>query len=202
MAFINAQPDALSGVYAESLLDLAISDGGKARAESVLGQIEDVLEMARADASLADILSSRVVSSRDREAFLKKVFTGRVDDLLLRFLLILNRKTRLAHLPQIAAALDQMVQQKFGRVEVDVFTADPLSPDDVRGVRERLSTALQKEVIVHPYTDHQMIGGVKFRIGDQLIDASISTRLRRMRDQLNTRGLSNLRGHMDRVVDE
>lgn len=202
MPFINAQPDALAGVYAASLLDLALADGGQARAESILGQIEDVLEMARADASLGEVLSSRVVSGKDREVFLKKVFTGRVDDLLLRFLLILNRKERLAHLPQIAAALDQIVQQKFGRVEVDVFTADPLSPDDVRGVRERLSAALQKEVIVHPYTDQQMIGGVKFRIGDQLIDASISTRLRRLRDQLNNRGLSNLRGSMDRVIDE
>ena len=41
--------------------------------------------------------------------------------------------------------------------------------------------------IVHPYTDNTMIGGVKFRIGDQLIDASLATQLRQFRDRLYDR---------------
>jgi hypothetical protein len=33
-----------------------------------------------------------------------------------------------------------------------------------------------------------MIGGVKFRIGDQLVDASVATRLRKLRDKPRDRG--------------
>ena len=68
-------------------------------------------------------------------------------------------------------------------------------------VKGRLSTILGKEVVVHPYTDESMIGGVKFRIGDQLLDASLASRLRRVRDQLHTAGGAELRARAPRIIE-
>jgi hypothetical protein len=47
-----------------------------------------------------------------------------------------------------------------------------------------------------------MIGGLRLQIGDQLIDASIATRLRRLRDRLATSGSSEVRSRTDRIIDE
>ena len=66
--------------------------------------------------------------------------------------------------------------------EVDVYTASPISSGELDVIRDRLKRALGKEPIVHPYTDGAMIGGLKLQIGDQLIDASIATSLRKLRD--------------------
>ena len=69
-------------------------------------------------------------------------------------------------------------------------------------MKERLSKVMGKEVVLHPYTEAAMIGGVKFRVGDQLVDASIATKLRKMREQLDTQGSAAMRARMGRIIDD
>ena len=106
MPLIESQPDALANVYARSLLELAEEQGGQERIESVLGQLEDLLEMARADKTFGEFLASRVLTTVGRAASLRRILDGRVDDLVLRFLLVLNEKGRLGHIAAIVAAYD------------------------------------------------------------------------------------------------
>lgn len=202
MPLTEAQPDALATTYARSLFELAQSKGSRQLIEETQAELEEIIEIARQDRRFGEFLASRSLGNEERSASLMKIFKGRVGDLTLRFLLVLQDKGRLPHLPSIVAAYDLLVQKTFGRVEVDVFTAAPLSPDELNGVRERLSGALKKEVVVHPYTDGSMIGGVKLRIGDQLIDASIATKLRKLRDQLAEQGSARLRSRMGRVLGD
>ncbi len=201
MPLSEAQPDALANIYAKSLFELAEAKGGRATIEACLAELEDILELARANPKFGELLSSRALPAAARASSLDRIFKGRVSDLTLKFLQVLNDKDRLAYLPPIAAAFDAITQAKFGRVEVDVFTVDPLPADQVARLRDQLAAKLAKDIVLHPYVDANMIGGVKFRIGDQLIDGSIETKLRAMRDQLNVQGLANLRGKIDRILD-
>lgn len=47
-----------------------------------------------------------------------------------------------------------------------------------------------------------MLGGVKLRIGDRLIDDSLATKLGRMRDRLGTEGQASLRVRADRAIED
>lgn len=202
MPLIESPPDAVAEIYARSIFDLSFERGGQARTEQVAGEVEAVLDIARRDKRFGEFLSSRILPMHKREASLRTILSGKCDDLTRDFLLTLNRKGRLGHLPAIAAALDQIIQERFGRVEVDVYTAAPMGQAEMSSIRDSLGKALKKDVVVHPYTDEAMIGGVRFRIGDQLVDASISTKLRRMRDQLAREGAANLRGRIREVLGE
>lgn len=201
MPLIESKPDALANVYARSLLELADEQGGQERVEAVLGQLEDILDMARADRTFGEFLASRVLSKTNRDAALRRIFEGRCDDLVLRFLLVLNDKERLGHIAAIVAAYDAQVQERFGRIEVDVYTAAPVDVAELGSIKSRLSTILGKDVVVHPYTDESMIGGIKLRIGDQLVDASLASRLRRMRDRLQSVGGAEMRARAERIID-
>lgn len=200
MPLTETQPDALAQTYATSLFDLAMAQGGQARAEAVLGQLEDILELARSDARFGEFLASRVVAADRRAASLERIFKGRVDELVLRFLLVLNERDRLGSLPAVVSAYDSVCQKRFGRVEVDVFTAEPLSADDSAALRQRLSRTLGREVVLHSYVDGRMIGGIKIRVGDQLVDGSLATALRRLRDHLQHEGAARLRARFDRIM--
>lgn len=202
MPLIESQPDALAHTYARSLFELVDSKGGRGAIETILGQLEDILELARTDANFSEFLASRVVPSGQRSASIKKIFTNRADPLVVNFLCVLNTKGRLSHLPAIIAAFDALAQERFGRVEVDVYTAEPLSPDSLNGIRSKLSASLGKDIVLHPYTDAAMIGGVKFRIGDQLVDASVATQLRHMRDTLDSTGAAKLRARAKDALGE
>ena len=202
MATIDAQPDALANVYAHALMEMAEAKGGRAEAESCLGELEELMELGRSMPKFGEFMRSQAIPGSQRSAMLERVLKGRVSDLVLRFLLVVNKKGRLGHIGAIVAAFDALVQKKFGRVEVDVYTASPVSPEELRAIRERLQQAIGREAIVHPYTDNLMLGGIKIQIGDRLIDGSLATQLRRMKGQLMDSGLSELRGRVDRVVDD
>ena len=131
-----------------------------------------------------------------------KILGGRTHDITLKFLQVLNSKERLGHLPAIVASLDQLVQEAFGRVEVDLYTAAPVESDTIDVIRARLREVLGKEPVVHPYTDPSMIGGLKLQIGDRLIDASVATRLRRLRDQINDHGAAQVRAKARTLIDD
>lgn len=202
MPLIETAPDALARLYARSLYDLAESQGGAALVEQVLGELEDILEIARSDAKFSEFLSSRILPMDARARSLSAILGGRTNNLTLNFLQILNRKERLGHLPAMVAALDQMVQEAFGRVEVDLYTAAPVESETIDQIRNRLREVLGKEPVVHPYTDPSMIGGLKMQIGDKLIDASVATRLRRLRDQLYDHGAAQVRAKSRSFIDD
>jgi F-type H+-transporting ATPase subunit delta len=201
MPLTETAPDALARTYAKSLYDLATSLGGRDRVEEVLGELEEILDLARGDARFSEFLASRALAAAQRAPALERIFAGRVSDVTRRFLLVLNEKGRLGHLVGITAALDSLVQQAFGRVEVDVITAESLPAHELAAVRDRLAAALSKDVILHPSTEPAMIGGVKFRIGDQLIDGSFATRLRQVKDRLAAEGSASMRARLGKILD-
>jgi F-type H+-transporting ATPase subunit delta len=185
-----------------SLFELAQTAGGTAVVESTRGELEDIIEIARAEPSFGEFLSSRILPAKARRESLEKILKGRVSDLVRQFLLTLNQKDRLGHLAAIVAAYDEKVQEVSGRVEVDVYTATPISPEELGSIRARLQQVLGKEPVVLPYTDRSMIGGLRLQIGDQLIDGSVATRLRKMKDRLSEQGLAAVRAKAGRMIQD
>jgi F-type H+-transporting ATPase subunit delta len=196
------QIDALATVYARSLFELAEKAGGPDKITEIAGELEQICELMRADRKIREFFSSPIVDAEARSASLNRIFSNRVTDITLRFLLVLNQKGRLNVLENIASAYDRLVQEAFGRVEVDVFTATPMEREQLQTLHERIRNALDREPVLHPYTDPTMIGGLKLRIGDQLIDGSVANKLRRMKHELLTDGAGKLRDHLARFIEE
>jgi len=67
---------------------------------------------------------------------------------------------------------------------VDLTVAQPLSREQLEQARQRISTALGRDAVMHPYVDENIIGGVIIRVGDKLIDASVKQQLAAIREQL------------------
>ncbi|MBO6513717.1 MAG: ATP synthase F1 subunit delta [Phycisphaerales bacterium] len=200
MPLIETKPDALAKVYAHAVFEAAEQAEGTSP-EVVLGQLEDLLEIARDNRSFNELLASRLIDSEKRDESLVRMLEGKCDQLTCSFIRQLNAKGRLGHLIPIVGALDELVQSRFGRIEVDVFTASPMSPEALDGVKHKLSESLGKEVIIHPYTDSTMLGGIKIRMGDQLIDASVQADLRTLRDNLLRNGGARVRGQSGGMID-
>ena len=198
---ITEQPNAASRVYAQSLFELATAKGGKALVETCADELEAIVELARGDAKFAQFLSTPAITAVARVASLRKMFHGRVSPQTCNFLLVLADKGRLGAIGAVAASYDELVQAHFGVVEADVFTAAPLPPEELKAVSDKLANVLGKQVVAHNYIEQAMIGGVKIRIGDQLLDGSIATQLRRMKDQLSREGLSKVRNRAGAIVE-
>ena len=196
------QIDALANVYAKSLFQLAQQAGGPNKVNEVAGELDDICELLRGDRSIREFFASPILDREARSASIRRIFTNRITDLTLRFMLVLNDKGRLDRLESIASAFDRMVQEAFGRIEVDVFTAAPLPAEQLGQLRDSIHKALGRDPVLHPYTDASMLGGLKLRIGDQLIDGSVANKLRRMKRELLADGAAHLRERLDRNIED
>jgi len=177
------------------------SDQGRARVEQCLDELEQVVELAAAQPGLSEMLATPAITSDQRAKIIANVFKNRVSDTTYKFLQVLNQKDRIGALPAVAASFDELVQEKFGTIEVDVFTAQAATPDMLRELTERLSKTLGKQVVVHAYSEPSMIGGIKIKIGDQLVDASVATQLAKLKDQLTRDGTVSMRSGMGRILE-
>ena len=198
------QYDEVAGVYARSLYELAHEAGGLDKSEEIYEELAAIVEMSRADPKLREFLSSPILGKGAREKALRAVFENRISDMLLRFLLVANDKGRLGELEHIASAMDAMLQSAHGRIEVDVYTAsaDQIGDELLGTVVEKIRSATGKEPVLHKYSDPSMIGGIKLLIEDQLIDGSVATRLRRMREGIVGRGAVGLRAESARFLED
>jgi F-type H+-transporting ATPase subunit delta len=97
-------------------------------------------------------------------------------------LLIERRRTDL--IPEIVTAFDEAALAERGVVMADVTTAEPLTDELQADVKERIGAMVGKSVELRLHTDPDIIGGLIAQVGDQVIDGSVQTRLRRLRTRL------------------
>lgn len=197
---MQTQINDVARVYAESLYELAVKEGGMAKAQEIGAELSAIGETIRGNKPFAEFLRTPVIDRATREKSLARMLKGRVSSLLERFVLVLNRKGRAAALADIDMAYDSLLQEKLGKVELDVWTAGPVGADQLRMIQSRVQGVLGKEVVVHAYTDPSLIGGIKLRIGDRLIDGSVAAKLRAMRAHLADAAGSDVRARFQRFL--
>ncbi|HVZ93130.1 MAG TPA: ATP synthase F1 subunit delta [Phycisphaerales bacterium] len=200
---IDSPPEAVDKIYAESLFQLADEQGGKAMIEQIKDEMDQIEEDLRGrQPQIREFLRSLIIGSEIKVEVLKKAFEGRTSPLLTNFVLLLARKERLGRLWQIFAAYDLLMQERLGKVEVDVYARYPLAPEQVETIAQTLRTVMKRDPVVHTYVDDTMIGGLRIQVGDKMLDASVDAQLRKMRDRLIQQGGGALRERIDRMFGE
>ncbi|MCC7145664.1 MAG: ATP synthase F1 subunit delta [Phycisphaeraceae bacterium] len=190
--------DALAKVYAQALLDLAVAAG---QVDEVAEQIGQLGELAETDAPLRALLASRLLSVQKRAGIMERIFKGNVNDLVYRFLSVLNRRNRLERLSVVAGVFGQLVDERRGVEHVDAFVAVAMNDAESQGLAKAIGAALGKQVVLRQAVDRTLIGGLKLRVKDQLLDGSVAARLKRMRRELMDAGREQARTNMGRLLD-
>jgi F-type H+-transporting ATPase subunit delta len=190
MANITHHHSPLSVVYATSLLDLAMEQG---KAEEIGQELRDIRGLLDQNPVFGEFLRDPGIGREERSGALEKIFAGRVSPLLWNFLRVLSDKGRLGLLLNLDEAYNDLLDERLGKVEVDVTVAQRLSDDQLEQLRQRVSESLGKQAVVHQYVDEAILGGLVLRVQDRMIDASVRNQLRSMRQQVLA-GLPRLRG--------
>ena len=97
--------------------------------------------------------------------------------------LLIDRQ-RTGAIPEIVDAFNEAVLAERGIVMADVTTAEPLDETMQAAVRDRIGKLVGKKVELRMHTDPEIIGGLIARVGDEVIDGSVQTRLRQLRTRL------------------
>ncbi|SEM47269.1 ATP synthase F1 subcomplex delta subunit [Sphingomonas gellani] len=165
----------LGGRYAYALFALAEESKAIDRVEQSLLQVRDALN---GSADLRDLTHSPLVTRADAtRAVIATADQLGLDATTRSFLGVLAENRRLDQLPAIVRAFRQLASRHRGEQTAEVTSAHPLSDDQVAELKQQLRVRVGRDVAVELSVDPELLGGLVVRIGSQMIDSSIRTRL-------------------------
>ncbi len=165
----------LSGRYATALFGLARDAKGLPQVEASLATVSQAIgESSDLAALIASPLVSRADAARAIAAVAKSL---ELDATTTSFLGVLAQNRRLAQLPAVIRAFRTLAANHRGETSAEVISAHPLGADQVAALRQQLRVRVGRDVSVDLKVDPSLLGGLVVKIGSQMIDSSIKTRL-------------------------
>jgi F-type H+-transporting ATPase subunit delta len=165
----------LAGRYASALFDLAREQN---LVSAVEGDLENLGQAIRESADLAGLIRNPQVS-REAAARAMAGVAGVLgsSDLTKNFLGVLADNRRLAALPDVIRAFATIAAAHRGEVTAEVTSAHPLDDSQLAALAAKLKERDGRDVKLKTQVDPEILGGLIVKIGSQMIDSSIRTRL-------------------------
>lgn len=166
--------------YAEAAFEIAERDDSMAAWRDALAIADERLTGADA----MRLLSSPAVPVRARIEVLERILGEDVSGAPRNLLALLVRRGRFEQLPAVIREFGRLYRQREGIVQATVTVAARLDAVELEALRTQLRTMTGKHIELSEEVDPSLLGGVVVRMGDQLIDGSVSGRLQRLRTDL------------------
>ena len=101
----------------------------------------------------------------------------RLDPLTANFLGVLAQNRRLGQIGPVIRAFNMLAANHRGETTAEVTSAHPLDDGQVQALRQNLRSRLGRDVAIDLTVDPAILGGLVVKIGSQMIDGSIRTKL-------------------------
>ena len=176
----------IAGRYATAVFELA----KEAKELKALEADVDALGAALADsADLRSLIASPVYSREEQAtavaAIAKKM---KLSATLAKTLGLMATNRRLFVMPQLLAALRDLIAEEKGEVTANVTVAAPLTKTQETKLAATLKKTVGKTVNLNTTVDDSLIGGLIVKVGSKMIDTSIRSRLSSLQNAMKEVG--------------
>lgn len=166
--------------YAQDLLPLAATEGILERVKDELCYLRELLiSIPR----LKEFLNNPNISNDAKKGILSELFNNNLSPVTMNHLSLIIDEKRQGILIDI---IDEFLRQvrKVEKVQVIAITSEPLTDETAKRLSQELSRAIGKDTDLELAIDETILGGIILRIGDRIIDGSLSGRLQRLGEYL------------------
>jgi F-type H+-transporting ATPase subunit delta len=165
----------LAGRYATALFELARDEK---QLEAVGASLATLRQTLRDSEEFRELTSSPLISREQATGAVAAIAeTMRLDPITTNFIGVLAENRRLNQLGPIIRAFNMLAANHRGETTAEVTSAHPLSDDQVKALKQNLRTRIGRDVAVDLNVDPTILGGLVVKIGSQMIDGSIRTKL-------------------------
>ena len=172
----------ISKTYGDALFELAVEQD---KVDALLEEIEQLRHVLSENEEFGRLMNHPKIIKEEKIQVAKNVFEGRMSSELLGFVTIIISKDRYKDIDAILDYFIAEVKQYKGIGVATVTTAVPLRLEQRRKIEQRLlDTTSYKKMEMNYLLDKSLIGGMVIRIGDRVVDSSISTKLNELQKEL------------------
>ncbi len=165
----------IAGRYATAVFELA------KEAKGLSGLEADVAALAQAlkdSADLREVIASPVFSRDEQGRAMSALAVSMgLSSTVANTLALMAANRRLFVLPQLLAALGEMIAEEKGEVTAEVTAAAELTKAQAEKLAASLKKTVGKTVKLNTTVDESLIGGLIVKVGSKMIDTSIRSKL-------------------------
>ena len=166
--------------YAEAAFEIGRADDALDAWERDLGGLRSLL----ADPQVHALVRHPAIPYATKERILERLAGKAVAAGPLRLVLLMIRRGRPRAIDAMVEHFGALLRRERGISRADLRSALPLEESQRTAITARLSELTGTEIELHEQVDPALIGGIAVRIGDELYDASVRSRLERLRARL------------------
>ncbi|NSW93147.1 MAG: ATP synthase F1 subunit delta [Bacteroidales bacterium] len=157
--------------------------------ENVNRDMNFISELCKID-EIKELLDSQIIRPDIKFNTLKTILKGKVEDITLSLVQLAVRNGREKYLPSIARAFRSDTLKHKGVTECTLTSAVKLKEEIKKEVVDFISTHYKTKVNLVEIVDEDIIGGFILKIDDNYIDASIKSKLRKIKKELTGRNIT------------
>lgn len=169
-------------VYAEALFEVGRDKGKLDALQQQLAQFADEVDRNR---ELQVFFFSPYLSTAEKQEGIERAISGAEPELV-NFLELLVDKHRMTEVFRIRRELDELWKQENRRLDVTVTSAVELDRSVVEKIGQEVERQTGEKVDLSSKVDAEILGGIVLQVGNMVLDASIRSRLEKLRKSVAT----------------
>lgn len=168
--------------YAKALMQLAQKQN---KLDTIYNDVKLIHSAVQENKDLAAMLQNPLIKGEKKEAVLNAVFSGKVDELTVKFIQQLVAQGRENILALVSNDFIDQYNTLKNIARVSVTTPAPLTDALRAQVIEKITKEYNlAQVELEEKVDESIIGGMILRIGDRQLDASVRRQLNDIKQEL------------------
>lgn len=168
--------------YAKAIFELAVEDQ---KTDRLLQEAAAVRKAVEENPQWIQFLENPGVLMEEKLRTTEQILKERVSNEMTAFFCVIVKNKRSEQLPEILSELMTQIEEYQGTGRIQVISAAELKSFQKKKIREiMIKTTGYRKLEMQYAIDPSLIGGMKIRLKDRVIDSSIKSRLERMQSQL------------------
>lgn len=160
--------------YAQALLMIATENNSVDKYQEELGSF---IALLKENSKAQEIMNNPRIQPHEKKEVLKGIIKNKYSTIVTNFLKLVIDKRREYYYEDIVKAFNDYADESRNIVDAEVRTVVQLSDKDYNDLQKRLSKATGKDVRLIPVIDTTLLGGMVIKIGEMVIDGSVTKRL-------------------------
>ncbi len=171
----------LASRYARALFQLVKEQN---LVEPVTRDLAKLTGLLQSSAEFKWLLESPVIMGSQKAVMARKALTGAIEPVTLEFLLLLIRHRREGNLASTCRMFMELYKADQGILDARVESAIQVDVAFLEGLKKQLEKSSHKRIEMITETNEALIGGFILTLEDQQLDASVQSKLNRIRQEL------------------